>query len=180
MVTCDFAEVKEKTDRLAAELDKCESGGASYCDNLDRTLTYSAERYFKFAEDVRRWADDVFCGRVIFDAAAETLWKATLENFFQRATRLLSNGNAASGEHGCDTMDGTNKLRIALFQMSQLLHPWITPTSAVGPSARQPYSTDQTKLEEGRKKLASLPPLPPDWKPFNKQQAAMIQRATRR
>lgn len=179
-VTCDYAEVKEKTDKLSAELDECEGGESLYCYNLDKTLTCSADKYFKFAHDVRQWADNVFCGRVIFDPAAETLWKATLENFVQRASRLLSNGLAASGEHGCDMMDGTNKLRLALFAMHQLLHPWITPRLAVGPSSRQPYTTDPVKLEEGRNKLSTLAPLPADWKPYNQQQASMIQRATRR
>jgi len=179
-VTCDYSEVKEMTDKLAAELDECESGEALYCYNLDRSLTCSADKYLRFSQDVRKWAEGVFNGSVVFDQAAEALWQATLADFLQRATRMLSNAYAASGEHGCDTMDGTNKLKLALFQMHQLLHPWITPKLAVGPSARQPYTTDPAKLEEGRKKLASLSPLPPDWKPYNSQQAAMIKRATRR
>jgi hypothetical protein len=180
MVTCDFDEVKEKTNGFEVKLDECESGEALYCYNLDKTLTCSAEQYFKFAEEVRRWANDVFCGTVIFDPAAETLWKASLENFYQRATRLLSNGYAASGEHGCDTLNGANKLKLALFAMNQLLHPWITPKLAVGPSARQQYTTDPAKLEEGQKRLESLAPLPSDWKPYNKQQAIMLQRIAQR
>lgn len=180
MITCDYDQVKEKVDSLESKLDACEDGEAQYCYNLDNTLACSADHCFKLVEDIRQWSNDVFSGRVIFDPAAEKLWKASLENFYQRGTRLLSNGYAASDEHGCDALNGANKLRIALFEMQQLMHPWITPTLAVGPSARQAYPPDPARLEEGRKKLASLSPLPSDWKPYNKQQATMIQRAAKR
>ncbi len=139
MTTYDFARVKEYADNLSAALKVCEEGEALYCDNLDNTLRCAADNYLKFANEIRKWARDVFSGRVAFDPAAEQLWKAELVNFFNRANRLLSNGSAAIDEHGCDTLDGANKLRIALWNMAQLLNPWITPSLAVGPSAPAIY-----------------------------------------
>jgi hypothetical protein len=171
--------VKEKTDSLESKLNECEGEESLYCHNLETTLSCSADHCLKFVEEVLQWSSDVFSGSVIFDPAAEQLWKASLENFYQRGTRLLSNGYAASGEHGCSTMSGANKLRIALFEMQKLMYSWVAPTLAVGPSSRQQYATDPAKIEEGKRKLASLPLLPSDWKPYNKQQDLMIQRVKR-
>jgi hypothetical protein len=176
MTTYDFEQVKEYANNLSAALKVCEEGEALYCYNLDNTLKCAADNYFKFANEIRKWAADVFFGRVAFDPASEQLWKAELVNFYGRANRLLSNGSAAIDEHGCDTLDGSTKLKIALWNMAQLLNPWITPSLAVGPSARQPYTTDAATIEADKQKLALLPKLPVDWEPYGVQQSRMFQK----
>jgi hypothetical protein len=58
-------------------------------------------------------------------------------------------------------------LHAGLWDLDRLLKGWVTPKLAVGPSAKRWRYPDQAATEEGRRRVASLPPLPADWQPVD-------------
>jgi len=156
MTTFGFQQVRDYAAGVNAELDRCDNGEGGFCDMMDQALELYASRCCTFTNDVRRWARDVFAGRVAFDPGAEQLWKAELVQLYERATKVASMGGEI--EEPCFQLSGLNKLRAALWGMNQLITGWVTPRLSVAPAARQGFPADLA--DEARRRIATLPPLP--------------------
>jgi hypothetical protein len=150
-------QVTDYAAEVNAEFDRCEEEGM-LCSNLDNSLSCCADLCCKFATEVKRWARDVFHGRVAFDATTEQFWKAELMRIYQRAHALWSEGRLH--EESCFVLDGLKKLQSSLWTLKQLINDWVTPQLAVAPSARQQLPAHL--VEQARQRIASLPPLPAD------------------
>src|SRR5436853_579555 len=112
MIIFDSKQVTEYAAVVNAQFDRCEREGM-LCSNLDSSLSCCADLCCKFANQVQRWARDVFHGRVAFDATAEQFWKAELMRIYERAHALWSEGR--SHEDSCFVLDGLKKLQSSLF-----------------------------------------------------------------
>ncbi len=172
MTTFDFNQVREFAANVNAKLDECENGEGLQCGLIDATLSCCAQQCCKFADGLRQWARDVFSGRVAYDTAAEHLWRAELDKLYDRAVNLL--GVSVQAEASCYVLEGQRDLQSSLWNLSQLRTAWVSPKLSVGPSARQAFPADPASLNAFREKIASLPPLPPDWKPHDPRQAVLI------
>jgi hypothetical protein len=157
MIIFDSKQVTEYAAVVNAEFDRCETEGM-VCSNLDSSLSCCADLCCKFANQVQRWARDVFHGRVAFDATAEQFWKAELMRIYERAHALWSEGRLH--EDSCFVLDGLKKLQSSLWALRQLINGWVTPKLALAPSARQQFPAHL--VEQARQRIASLPPLPAD------------------
>jgi hypothetical protein len=168
MTTYDINQVKEFSAEVIADLDRCEN--EIRCDSIDRHLDYYAERCCTFTEAVRKWGRDVFAGRVAFDPAAESQWRAGVAELYARAQRVLMIGKEAESE--CGGFGGKRNLESALWKLSQLMFRWVAPKLSVGPSARQEFAFSA----EDRARVDSLPSLPADWTPNTTIQANRLAR----
>ena len=118
----------------------------------------------------------VFYGRVKFDLEVERVFKEKGSRLRSRAMELLSRTEKA----GCSILDAHDRLQSALLDMDRLLKGWVTPKPAIGPSARQVHANlAPAVIEEGRRRIASLPPLPAEWQPEDPQQRAMYREPRR-
>jgi hypothetical protein len=109
---------------------------------------------------------------VIFDRAAEQLWKAELLGLQERAIKLRGIGEMR--EKTCFSLEGKTRLEAALWGLDRLSRNWVTPKLSVGPAAR--VTLNAAIVAEARKKIAELKPLPHDWKPQNQQQETLLNR----
>jgi hypothetical protein len=174
MMAFDVKQVEDFAANLNARLDRCTNGEGNQCETIDVVLNCYAECCCRFAEEVRRWARDIFAGRVAFDPISEELWKAELVRLYDRAYKVWSLGRQA--KIPCYVLDGQCKLESALFNLGELISGWVTPRLAVGPSARQAFPSNPGAAEEVRRRIASLPPLPADWRPDFAQQQVQFRR----
>ncbi|MDP9175172.1 MAG: hypothetical protein M3O30_15095 [Planctomycetota bacterium] len=173
MTTFDYNQVKSFTSQLNQKLDQCENGEGMMCESVDIKLKFCAERCMDFYREIQKWAQDVFSGRVAFDPAAEQLWIAELLQLETRSIRLLNQGKQS--EAVCFILEGCGALQSALWNLYQLMTPWVTPKLAVGPSSRQEIFSDAALAHSAIERINQLPALSADWKPYNQQQVAAIQ-----
>lgn len=166
MTTFDATEVQKFTASLASRMDSCDNCEGMYCSNLDNSLRLYAKLCCEFREEIRSWGRAVFTGQVAFDAAVEDIWLREGSRLRSRATEMLGYGQKS--QNGCYALEGQPALQSALWDLSQLLDGWVTPTLAAGPSARQ--RLDPILDEEISRKIASLPPVPADWQPSDPRQ----------
>jgi hypothetical protein len=157
MVIFDSKQVRDYAASVNAELDRCEREGM-LCSDLDSSLSCCADLCCKFAGELRRWAQDVFHGRVAFDATTEQFWKAELMRIYERAHTFWSQGRLH--EESCFVLDGLKKLESLLWTLKQLINGWVSPKLAVAPSARQQLPAHL--VDQARQRVPSLPPLPVD------------------
>ena len=169
MVTFDSNQVQTYARSVHAKLDQCADGEGMICEGLDKKLTYFADRCWEFSQEIRHWANDIFAGRVGYDPVAEQFWIAELQRLLERAEKEWVSG--AQAETDCFLLDGRAKLGAALWTLSELMNPWVSPRLAVGPAARRKLSID-TSSDEFKSRIASLKPRPKDWMPRDKEQAA--------
>ena len=73
----------------------------------------------------------------------------------------------------CYDLEGQTVLGAAIGNLDRLLSGWVTPKLAVGPAARLELIPDYKATEEGRQRVASLPPLPADWQPDDQERQAL-------
>jgi hypothetical protein len=163
----DVAEVRDFVADLDARMDRCDNGEGMECANLDGALRHYAALCCEFREKVRQWGRAVFAGRVALDPEVERTWLEEGTRLFVRAYEILAYGQAA--EASCFVLEGHAALRSALWDLSRLLHGWVTPKLAIGPSARQKLALSPQASEEVRRRIASLPPLPVDWQPTDRR-----------
>src|SRR6185437_9210284 len=156
MPICDFNQVKDFATTVNAQLDRCENGEGADCSSIDATLTFCAQQCCTFVDAVRKWAQDVFAGRIAFDPAVEQLWKAELVQLFSRAQHLLSLGWQT--DPSWYALEGKTRLESALWNLQKLLNEWVSPKLSVGPSARMKLPADAID----RQRIESLPPLSAD------------------
>lgn len=163
MTTFDLAEVTKFTFDLRARIDECENGEGMECANLESTLRNCAKWCDEVRIAIREWGKGVFAGRVAFDAEVEQMFIAEGRNVYQHARDVLSLGKASEDE--CYVLSGPAFLQAALWRLDQLLRNWVTPTPAIGPSARLGLPLSGAAAEEARQRVAALQPLPAEWQP---------------
>jgi hypothetical protein len=171
MTTFDLAEVRGFAADLDARMDRCDTGEGTECATLDAALRHYAELCREFRENVREWGREVFSGRVEFNPEVERAWQAEGWRLHGRAMDSWRRSQKANGPSS--NLDGRALLQSALWDLERLLKGWVTPKLAVGPAARQSQTLDPAAIEEVRRRVASLPPLPEDWEPDDPRQRAV-------
>lgn len=175
MTTFDLTEVRGFAADLTARMDQCDNGEGMECATLDATLRHYADLCCQFCEGMRRWGREVFAGRVAFNPEVEGVWRAAGERLFNRAAEMLLYGHEAEDSGPCYVLDGTAVLSAAFLDFGELLGGWVSPKLAVGVSARhEPLAP--AEVEEGRRRLAALPPLPADWQPEDVRQRQVLRK----
>ncbi|MHB1558262.1 MAG: hypothetical protein ACYC61_12445 [Isosphaeraceae bacterium] len=164
-------EVHSFTASLTAQMDRCDSGEGTECATLDAALTRYAGICCEFREAVRQWARAVFSGRVEFDPSIESFWIKEGFRLYMRAMETWRRGQKA--EVSCFILEGKTLLQAALWDLHRLLSGWVTPRLAVGPSARQHLDLEPANVQQIRRQVATLPPLPSDWQPDDVRQQAL-------
>jgi len=171
MTTFDLVEVRGFAADLDARMTRCQNGEGMECATLDAALRHHASLCCEFTDKVRLWGREVFAGRVAFDPEVESVWLIEGSRLYTRAMEMCAHSQGAGAP--CYILEGQDVLLRALWGLYRLLKGWVTPKLAVGPSARQGLVLDPAAAEEARRRVASLPPLPADWKPDDPQQQAM-------
>ena len=174
MTTFDLPDVRRFADDLDARLDRCDSGEGTECATLDASLTHYSQLCCQFMEEVRRWGEEVFIGRVAFDPKVEREWKDRGVRLYHRALGRRRLGQRLTGP--CHELEGLAPLEGAILELHELLTGWVTPKRAVSPAARLGDSLPSAVVEEARRRLAELPQLPADWEPEDPSQRAWFRK----
>ncbi len=170
MTAFDLAEVRDFAAGLNQGMDRCENGDGVECATLDETLLEYARLCCDFSSQVRRWGREVFAGRVAFDPDVERVFREEGDLLYSRAFEMWT--HARKAETPRNTLDVQSTLQAALWDLGRLIHGWVTPGLAVGPSARQGLVLSAAAADEARKRIASAPPLPANWQPDDVRQQA--------
>jgi len=174
MTTFDLDEVRRFTANLDTQMDRCDNGEGMECATLHATLQRYAELCCSFCDGIRRWAGEVFAGRVAYDREVERAWQTEGLRLFGRASQMWRHGWKSEGQ--CYILEGRICLQAALWDVYRLLTGWVSPKLAVGPSARQASALNSLPTDEVRQRVASLPPLPANWQPDHPSQRALYQK----
>jgi hypothetical protein len=174
MTTFDLADVQAFYQGLDARFTRCDNGEGMHCANLNDTLLEYAILCCEFRNGIRQWGRAVFTGRAKFDPEVEKFWKDKAAKLFWRAFELLSYGERQEGP--CYTLEGKAALQSALWELSNLLNNWVTPSLAVGPSARHKVVMSPEEAADIRRRIEALPPLPSDWQPTDAQQRDLLRK----
>jgi hypothetical protein len=177
MTTYDLAEVRDFTAGIGTRMDRCLNGEGTDCAAPDAALRHYAELCREFCDQVRRWGDAVFSGRVEFDPEVERVLKEEGWRLHSRVMEALSHTEMTGTQR--DTLSELTASQIALSELDRLLNGWVTPKLAVGPSATRWKYPDQAATEEEIRQVASLPPLPADWEPDDPGQPAVFREIRR-
>ena len=121
----------------------------------------------EFVATVREWRRLIFSGRIELDPAVEALVRAEAAQLAARADDLHPPG--PSPEAPGPPPDDLGEFLAAVEPVRQMVRSWSTPRLAVGPGPRSWMHQTPEMIEEGRRRLATLPPLPADW-PFTDEQ----------
>ena len=176
MTTFDLAEVQVFAADLNTGMDRCDSGEGTGCSTLDDTLAFYAQLCRDFCGQIQRWADAVFSGRSKFDAEVERVLRAEGSRLYARALDISRYGRQMAAKSSLPR-ESHVALHEALLDLDRLLKGWVTPRLAVGPSAKQwRYPVDPSVIEEGRQRIAELPPLPADWEPHDPRLRALYRK----
>jgi hypothetical protein len=178
MTTFDLAEVRRFATDLSTRMDRCDNGEGMECANLDASLRHYADLCCKFVVQVRQWGRGVFAGRVAFDPAVEAEWLEQGVAFYNRAYELFVDGERA--EVPCYILDSQALLSAAMGDLFKMLTTWVTPKRSVSPSARLGLVVKEESVEEAKRRIAQLKPLPADWQPDNARQRMRFRKIRRR
>lgn len=166
-MTFDLVQVQD----FVAGLDARMGDGASRADPEQAAahlaLRDHAGLCHEFTEKVREWGRAVFGGWIEFDPEVELVSRSEGSKLAARAADLqhLGADTVAAGP-GFATQDD---FQAAVARMSKLLDHWVRPQLSVGPAARHRRNLSPEVMEEARRRLAALPPLPADF-PFTEEQ----------
>ncbi len=125
---------------------------------IDADLRDQAAICLEFREAARRWARDVFAGRVAFDGEVERAWIAEGRRLLAQAMKTWQRGLRTVVPGGAE--EELASLHLAIDDLDQFLRAWVTPQLAVGPSARVKLDLSDEEVQAVRRKLADLPPPP--------------------
>ena len=168
MTTFDLAEVRDFTAGIGTRMDRCLDGEGTECAPMDAALRHFAELCREFCDQVRRWGDAVFSGRVEFDPEVERVLKEEGWRLHSRVTK--ARGRAEMNGLHLDAPSELNAVQAAFSELDRLLNRWLTPKLAVGPSPTRWKYPHQAATEEEVRQVATLPPLPADWEPIDPDQ----------
>lgn len=173
-MTFDVTEVGSFTDDLAAQMDRCDNGEGMECATLDSALIHYARLCCNLDKAIRLWAREVFAGRVAFDPEVEAIWLSKGLRLLCRAMDMVTRG--IDSEDPCYFLEGQQVLIASVMDLHRLLKGWVTPKTAVGPSARHGLPLSLPEAEEARRRVAALPSLPTDWKPNVQRQCELYRK----
>jgi hypothetical protein len=171
MTTFDLAEVRDFTADISTRMNGCEIDEGTECATLDAILRRHADVCREFCDQVRRWRDAIFAGRVEFDPEVERVWREEGARVHSQAMWAWECGRGAEGR--CYDLEGQDVLRDAMGDLDRLLGRWVSPRLAVGPAGRLGLIPGYQPTEEGRQRVASLPPLPAGWEPDDRERQAI-------
>jgi hypothetical protein len=177
MTTFAFPEIRAFAAKLEARMNSCDNGEGMECATIDGSLRQYASLCCDYIDTVRRWGQSVFAGRIAFDPDVE---KSLIEEGCRlnaRAMAMLAFGQR--NEVHCHELSH-EPLQAALWELNNLLKGWVSPKLAVGPSARQGIDLSPSQVEEARRRVQSLPPLPSDWQPTDAWQQMQLKKLKRR
>ena len=155
MKTFDYEQVNAVLGPLKTRFVDCAHGEGNDCETLDKNLECCATICFDVTRALREWARGVFSGEVVFDSAAERLWRFEIAQIQARAIKVWQLGRKA--EVPCFDLSGQNKLSSALWELNWLLENWVTPKLSVGPSARVNLKLSDDQRVTVQRQLCSLP-----------------------
>lgn len=154
IVDCDQVDVILAP--LKAKFEDCAHGEGNQCETLNETLDCCATICFTVADEVRRWAQGIFAGEVVFDPEAENHWRSEVHKILSEATRIWHAGRSA--EIDCFELPAQSHLAAALWELSWLLDKWVSPRLSIGPSARTKLNLSATQRLGIQAQLAGLSP----------------------
>ncbi len=164
MTTFDLAEVRDFAADLDAGLARHATSESMGGPGLDNVLRDYAELCRDCCDQIKRWGDAVYSGRTAFEAESERVLKEGGERLYSRA-REIDQAASQSATIASRPSEAHLALHTALVELDRLLRGWVTPSLAVGPSAKRWRYPEQAATEEEIQRVASLPPLPADWQP---------------
>ena len=155
---------------LAARMGPALNDAAASQTMLDAALRDHAELCHEFTETVRAWRQAVFSGRIEFDPEVETVVLAEGARLAARIEDFWNRG----AKPGPVTLDLTDPFapQPPIERLNHSLRHWVRPQLAVGPGPRNWMYLTPEMIEEGRRRIAKLPPLPADWMPDDSEQQA--------
>lgn len=163
MTTFDLAEVRGFAADLDAGLARHASAESMAGPGLDDIVRDYAELCRDCCDQIKRWGDAVYSGRTTFEAESERVLKEGGERLYARAREVDESARHAT--IASRRSEAQMALHTALVELDRLLRGWVTPSLAVGPSAKRWRYPEQAATEEGIRRVASLPPLPAEWQP---------------
>lgn len=131
--THDLLAVRRFAAEVTSRLAGC-NGEGMQCQRLDDSLRCLAELCVQVWEETRRWAAEVFAGRVEFDPEVETLFKSQLETILTRAKPLVRHSKGM--QFDCASLSYLPLLENYVTFFDQSLRNWVSPRRATGPAAR--------------------------------------------
>jgi hypothetical protein len=175
MTTFDLPEALGFASDLDAGMDRCDNNEGPESPTLDDVLQTYAQLCREFCDQIRQWGDAVFSGRSEFDTEVERVLKEGGSRLYARASAILAYARQRA-VMSSPPYESHLALHAALWDLDRLLKGWVTPKLAVGPSAKRWRHPEQAATEEGRRRVASLPPLPADWQPHDPQLRALYRK----
>ena len=172
MTTFELEEVRQFATDLEVRMNECDDGEGMFCTTIDETLQHYAKLCCEFCEQVQLWDRAVFTGQVAFDEEIDQVFLKEADQLYRRASEMAKYGPGV--EEQCGILDGNAAIRAALWKLFQLLNPWQSPKLARSPAARLLKTLDSSAIEEARRRVDSLPPLPSDWQPDLLRQRLMF------
>lgn len=170
MTTFDLVRIQDFVASLDARMGPGLNGARDDHAALAIALREHGELCREFTEKVREWGRSVFSARVEFDPKVESVFLAEGSRLSARAKDLR--GLAASVETVGASPDGATGFETEVGRLDHLLKHWIRPQRSVGPGPRSWQHLTPEMVEERRRRIADLPPLPADWVPADPEQRA--------
>jgi hypothetical protein len=172
MATLDLAAVSRFTADLNERQRRCDNGEGMECSTLENSINHYVQLCEELQNGVVRWAHAVFSGEVPLDPAVETLLVQETRILIGHAKRVAERGRTFEGP--CFVIEGLDRLYRRIQFLEGLLSHWVTPQLAVGPASRTTLPEEtQRQITE---RLAKLQPLPSDWRPADREQAAFFRK----
>ncbi len=174
MTTFDLVQVQDFVASIDARMGPDLNGARDNHAALATALREHGELCHEFTEKVRAWGQAVFSGRIEFDPEVESVVRAEGARLANRVADLEKLGLAAGLADV--TLGAMDAFRSAVERMNRLLNHWVRPQLAVGPGPRHWRHVTPEMIEEARRRVAALPPLPADWLPDDPEQRARFQK----
>lgn len=166
MTTFDLSEVRDFAADRDARLARHASAESMGGPGLDDIVRDDAELCRDYCDPIKRWGDAVYGGRTKFEVEAERMLKDGGERLYARAHEIVEAASQSATITSCPS-EAHLALPTALAELDRLLRGWVTPSLAVGPSAKRWRYPEQSATEEEIQHVASLPPLPANWQPVD-------------
>jgi hypothetical protein len=170
--TLDLAAVRRFTDDLNEQVRRCENGEGTICSDRDASIHHYVRLCANLHDYIGQWAHAVFSGRLEFDPEVDSLLNAEARRLLRRAKRVAARGRVMDGE--CFELKALDALHYHIVHFDYLLENWVKPRIAVSPGPRTQLS--QPAAEEIAQRIASLPPMPKDWRPSDPDQLVFFQK----
>ncbi len=167
MTTFDLVEVQNFVADLDARMNHGQNGEGSVRVALDAIFRDHASLCHEFTEQVRSWRLAVFSGRTEFNHEVESVLLAEGTRLAVRSEDLRAREREVGLAEPISEVHG--EFQAAVDRMNQLMDRWVRPRLSVGPGPRHWQHVTPQMIEEARRRVEALPPLPANW-PFTEEQ----------